>query len=87
MTWSPDPGILVHLMNEVLLETPFWDKLQQKECQRADKFYKKDRKYLKLDDSKEALRKIERMTTGKKNNLRAGVDGQKVQDKRRGEDK
>ena len=27
VTWSPDVGILAHLTNMVLLETPFWDKL------------------------------------------------------------
>ena len=74
-------------MNGVLLETPFWDDLQQKEFRSAYEFYRKARKYLKLDDSKEALHKIERMTTGKKNDLEMGVDGQKVQDKRRGEER
>ena len=32
VTWSPDAGILAHLTNGVLPETPFWDELQQKEC-------------------------------------------------------
>ena len=74
-------------MNGVFPETRFWDKLQHKECWSIDKFYWKARKYLKLEDSKEALRKTEGMTTGKKNDPGAGFDGQKGQDKRRGEDK
>ena len=28
VTWSPDAGILAHLTNRVLPETPFWDELQ-----------------------------------------------------------
>ena len=42
-----------------------------------DEFYRKARKYLKLDDSKEALCKIEGMTTDKKNDHNAGVNDQK----------
>ena len=86
-TWSPDAGILAHLTNGVLPDTSFWDELQQNECRSVDEFYTKARKYLKLEDSKEALCKTEGTTTGKKNNPRAGVDGQKGQDKRRGKDK
>ena len=71
----------------VLPETSFWDVLQQKECQRVDEFYREARKFLKLEDSKEALSKTEGTTTAKKNDLRPGVDSQKGQDKRRGEDK
>ena len=87
VTWSPDAGILAHLTNGVLPETPFWYELQQKECRSVDEFYRKACKYLKLEDSKEALRKTEETTSGKKNDPVAGVDGQKGQDKRRGEDK
>ena len=43
--------------------------------------------HLKLEDSKEALRKIEGMTTEKKNDCWVGTEGQKGQDKRIGEDK
>ena len=46
----------------------------------------KARKYMKLEDSKEALRKTG-MKTNKKNDLGAGVECQKRQDKRRGNDK
>ena len=87
MTWSSNPRILAHLTNGVLSETPFWDELQQKECRSIDEFYRKARKYLKLEDSKEALRKIELMKNDKKNDLGARVESQKGQDKRRGEDK
>ena len=80
VTWSPDVGILAHLMNEVLIDTPFWDELLQKECQSVDEFYRKARKYLKLKDSKKALSKIERTTTGKKNDPGTAVDGQKGQE-------
>ena len=83
VTWSPDVGILAHLTNGVLLETPFWDELQQKEYRRVDEFYRKVCKYLKLGDSKEALRKTEGTTTGKKNSPEMGVDSQKGQDKMR----
>ena len=87
MIWSLDAGILAYPTNGVLSKTPFWDKLQQKECQSIDEFCKKTHKYLKVEDSREALRKIEGMTTDKKNDLGVGVKGQKGQDKRRGEDK
>ena len=87
ITWSPNVGILVHLMNGVLLKTPFWDELQQKECRNVDGFYRKARKYMKLEDSKEALCKMEGMTTSKNNDPRPGINSQKGQDKRRGEDK
>ena len=42
----------------------------------------KSRKYLKLEDSKEALRKIKGVTTDKKSDPGAGAEGQKGQDKR-----
>ena len=77
VTWTLDAGILAHLTNGVLPETPFWDELQQKECRSVDEFYRKARKYLKLEDSKEALRKIGGMTTDKKSDLGARVEGQK----------
>ena len=77
ITWSPDAGILAHLNNGVLPKTLFWDELQQKECWRVDEFYWKARKYLKLEDSKEALHKMEGMAIGKKNNPMVGVDSQK----------
>ena len=48
---------------------------------------KKAHKSLNLEDSNEALRKIEGMTTGKKNDPGAGIEGQKGQDKKRWEDK
>ena len=59
LTWSPDTGVLAHLTNGVFPETPFWDELQQKECSSVSEFYKKANKFLKLEDSKEALRKVE----------------------------
>ena len=59
VTWSPDDGILAHLTNGVLLETPFLDELQQKEYKSIDELYRKAHKYLKLKDSKEALCKTE----------------------------
>ena len=42
---------------------------------------------MKLEDSKEALCKMEGMATDKKNDPRPGVNRQKGQDKRRWEDK
>ena len=64
-------------MNGVLPETPFWDELKQKECQSIDATYKKARKYLMLEDSKEALRKTEGTSTGKKNDPRGGDDSKR----------
>ena len=55
MTWSPDAGVSAHLTNEVLLETLFWDELQQKECRSVSEFYRKASKFLKLEDSKRSL--------------------------------
>ena len=87
VTWSPDTGILAYLTNGVPPETPFWDELQQKECWSMEEFYQKARKYLKLEDSKEALRKAKGVVTNKKNDPGMVVDSSKEQDKRRGEDK
>ena len=70
VTWSPNARIIAHLTNGVFPETLFWDELIQKECQSVDDFYRKACKYLKLEDSKEALRKkkgvtiVRRMTLG-----------------------
>ena len=66
VVWSLVAGILAHLTNGVLLKTAFWDELQQKECRSVDEFYRKACKYLKLEDFKDALRKADRATTGKK---------------------
>ena len=83
----PDTGVLAHLTNEVLPETPLWDELQQKECQSVDEFYKKAYKYMKLEDFKEALCKVEGVAANKKNDLGIVLDDNKGQDKRWGEDK
>ena len=53
--WALDVCVFGHLTNGVLLETPFWDKHQQKECTSVSEFYKKASKFLKLENSKEAL--------------------------------
>ena len=52
-----------------------------------DEFYRKACKYLKLEDSKEALHKAEGAAANKKNDPRIVLDNRKGQDKRRGEDK
>ena len=50
-------------------------------------FYRKARKYLKLEESKEALLKAEGMTANKKNGPGTMPNSSKRQDKRRGKDK
>ena len=55
--WAPNAGVLAHLTNGVLLETSFWDELEQKECRSTCEFYKKASKLMKLENSKEALPK------------------------------
>ena len=52
-----------------------------------EEFYRKVHKYLKFEDSKEALPKAEEVAANKKNNPRIVSDNNKGQDKRRGEDK
>ena len=52
-----------------------------------DKFYKKAHKYLKLEDSKEALCKPKESVANKKNDPGIVPDGNKGQDKSQGEDK
>ena len=52
-----------------------------------DEFYGKACKYLKLKDSKEALRKAKGVAANKKNDPRTMSDSNKGQDKRWGEDK
>ena len=93
VTWSPDARVLAHLTNGMLPETPFWDELQQKECRSISEFYnkkikikkrkKKASKFLKLEDSKEALRKAEGAEANKKNDLGEVPDSNKNKDKRR----
>lgn len=65
--WALDLGVLAHLTNGVLLETTFWDELQQKECKSISEFYTKASKLLKLGNSKEALHKAKEASTNKKN--------------------
>ena len=75
-----DVGVLAHITNGVLLETLFWDELQQKECKSVSEFYKKANKYLKLENSKEALHKAKESSTSKKVSQE-----KKVEEKKRGE--
>ena len=62
-----DVGVLAPLTNGLLSETPFWDEFQQKECRSVSEFYKKASKFLKLENSKEALHKAQGVSTSKKN--------------------
>ena len=71
----------------MLLESPFWDKLQQKECRSIGELYKKASKFLKLEDSKEALGKAEGAATNEKNDPGKAPNSSNSKDKRRGEDK
>ena len=50
-------------------------------------FTRKPTKYLKLEDSKEALRKTEGAPTNKKNDPGTVPDGSKEHNKRQGDDK
>ena len=84
--WSPDVEVLAHLTNGVIPETLFLDELQQKECRSVGEFYRKANKFLKLEDSKEALRKAEGVATGKKNDQGEATNC-KTKDKQRGEEK
>ena len=68
--WALDAGILAHLTNGVLSETPLWDELQQKECRNVGEFYRKANKFLKLENSKEASNKAQGVFTSKKNDQR-----------------
>ena len=52
-----------------------------------DEFYRKADKYMKLEDSKEALCKAKGAMSNKKNDPRTVLDDSKGQDKRWGEDK
>ena len=52
-----------------------------------DDFYRKARKYMKLEDSKKALRKAEEAATNKKNDPGIVPESSKGQGKRRGKDK
>ena len=65
--WALNVGVLAYLTNGVHLETPFWDELQQKKCRSISEFYRKENKFLKLKKSKEALHKVQRTSTSKKN--------------------
>ena len=66
VTWLLDARVFAHLTNGVLPETSFWDELQQKECTSVSEFYKKASKFLKLEDSKGALHKVEGVAANKK---------------------
>ena len=83
VTWSPNEGVLAHLRNGVLPETPFWDELQQQERRSVSGFKREANKFLKLENSKEALHKAEGIST-KKNDPREVLDDDKSKDKRKG---
>ena len=51
------------------------------------KFYRKMNKFLKLENSKEALHKAQRMSTSKKNNPGEATENNKGKDKRKGDEK
>ena len=78
----PDTSILAHINNGVLLETPLWDKLQQKECRSVSEFCRKANKFLKLENSKEALYKALGTSTSKKNDQREVSESNKGKEKR-----
>ena len=63
---APDAGGLAYLINGVLPESPFLDELKQKEYKSVSEFYKKASKFLKLENSKEALNKVQRASSSKK---------------------
>ena len=75
--WALDAGVLVHLTNGVLLETPFWDTLHQKESNNESEFYKKASKFLKLKNSSEALHKTKEATADRKNDQGEKVEKEK----------
>ena len=77
MTWFLDTRVLTYLTNGVLPETLFLDTLQQKECRSMDKFYRKSHKHMKLEDSKEALRKAKWVEANKKNDQGTVPDNNK----------
>ena len=79
--WAPDVEVLAYLTNGVLPETPFWDELQQKECKSVSKFYKNASKFLKLENSKKALHKVQGASSSRKSD-----QGEKAE-KRRAEEK
>ena len=71
----------------MLPETPFWDELKQKECKSVNEFYRKANKFLKLENSKEALHKAQGTSTSKKNDLGEMPENYKCKEKRKGEEK
>ena len=76
-----------HLTNRVLLETLFWNELQQKECRSVSEFYKKTSKLLKLKNSKEALHKAQEATMSKKKGQGDKVEQKNRNDKHKAEEK
>ena len=77
-----DARFLAHLTNGVLPETPFWDELQQKECKSVNEFYKKASKFLKLENSKEALNKVQRASSSKKSDQGDKAEKRRAKEKR-----
>ena len=87
MRWAPNAGILAHLTNGVLLETPLWDELQQKECGSIGEFYRKAKNFLKLENYKGALHKSQEVSTSKKNDQGEASKSNKCKEKRNVEEK
>ena len=87
MRWTLEGGILAHLTNGVLPETPFWEELQQKECRSVSEFYRKANKFLKLENSKDALHKAQGMSTSKKNDPGEATENNMSKEKRKREEK
>ena len=79
--WAPNTGVLAHFTNGVLLETPLWDKLQQKECKSVSEFYKKANRFLKLENFKEALNKVQGASSSKKSDKGGKAEKRRVEEK------
>ena len=87
MRWASYVGLLAHLTNAVLPETLLWDELQQKEYKSVSEFQKKARKFLKLENSREALHRAKKATTSKKNDQGQKIEKKKGSEKRIADDK
>ena len=69
------------------IRNSIWDELQQKECKSVNEFNKKANKFLKLENSKEALQKAWEASTSKKGDQGEKGEKKKENEKKKAEEK
>ena len=65
---APEGGVLFAAMSGVCLKTKLWNDLQERDCRALEEFYARAEKYLRIENTEEALGKIDSSTKNPKEN-------------------